>query len=117
MLYNSSGQKEEALRLGKSALELIRQPGCEDDAIEMDALTFLESLEPHRLREEPATMQASDIVQTLAAQPVVEQPAKAGLDLAMVKSRLMELVVDNIASGEDLEADEPLGDAGLDSPA
>jgi acyl carrier protein len=116
-LYQGFGDKAEALKLAKSALELIRQPGHEDPDTEMAALEFIEKLEPKSAAQ---AMQAADFPSlemapaAAAGSAVSSSPA---LDPVMVKNKLYELVMNNIATGEDIDQDASLGDSGLDSLA
>eukprot|EP00427_Karlodinium_veneficum_P065694 CAMPEP_0169310302 /NCGR_PEP_ID=MMETSP1017-20121227/2896_1 /TAXON_ID=342587 /ORGANISM="Karlodinium micrum, Strain CCMP2283" /LENGTH=584 /DNA_ID=CAMNT_0009403933 /DNA_START=9 /DNA_END=1760 /DNA_ORIENTATION=- len=117
-ISHAKGDKKEALRLAQSALELTRQPGWEDANVESVVLRLLEDIDPQQPLYDQGRIEAADIVaDTPMAQSVVEPVAQTGLDPAMVKSKLVDLVMNNIASGEDIEADEPLGEAGLDSLA
>merc|ERR1711963_682601 len=115
-LYHGFGDKAEALKLAKSALELIRQPGMEDPDTETAALAFLDMLEPERT----ISHQADDVPAALpstAGSPMPQTVAKPGLDPSAVQRKLYQMVMDNIATGEDIDMDAALGDSGLDSLA
>lgn len=113
-LYFAFGDKVEALKLAKSALELVRQPGYEEPDTESAALEFIEKLEP-----KAKTVMQADVgaAMPITAAPMPTTLANPGLDIGMVKSKLYEMVMNNIATGEDIDHDASLGDSGLDSLA
>lgn len=113
-LYHGFGDKAEALKLAKSALDLVRQPGYEDFDTEAAARQFIDVLEP---QAKPATQADAPAGLPITGAPVPTTLASPGLNAAMVKSKLYELVLNNIATGEDIDMDASLGDSGLDSLA
>jgi len=113
-LYHGFGDKAEALKLAKSALELVRQPGHEDPDTEMAALEFIDRLEPNKADIQADYSQQAALMPAAVAPTMLSAPS---LDSEIVKKRLYELVMNNIATGEDIDMDASLGDSGLDSLA
>jgi len=118
------GQKDEARAFAEEAKNLA--VSIESTRVENEANSLLERIEASLKVAAPVVVQAAiqqaptqaDAGQQQAAAPTSESVAKPepkGLDIVMVKRKVMELTKNLMAGDDDLENDSPFMEAGMDS--
>jgi len=114
----SLNKKDKALEVANKALEVARE--CEDFQCEDAALKMIDEIEGrNKVAPQMMMMEYQPQMQDMAAagptSVAAAPPKPRGLDPAVVKHKVLDMVKNVISSDDDIETDSPFMEAGMDS--